>query len=354
MSERKEIRIERTNVANGLKAWDVGVATYRDKLLDHYEVTGRYPTLGSARAASRQVWDKEGHHVAIIEIPDVSTLRGEFDENCVKAPDATIKDMLDALTKQLNNGDLSQLNAENAKKFADLMRMAKEEEKAREALQRKPSNSLTATCLNNLGMEDRFDNGASYPMERLADAEMLLVTDKAGVKVEVMRERFRFDAPKLVENLATDEMVERELAQEGYDVKAFRTNFEVQIEAKIKELDEKIEKLLVVVGKYDKLKNPDKVKEYRDALADLDPLMNERDKLEADERRFKAGHFLADGTTSNPRCDSCAKWAKDSGSDTVGVCTSRYGQHSCRVVTGMGSCDNYQPLLPTENKDGYP
>jgi len=347
VSERKEIRIELTNVANGLKAWDVLVATYRDKLLDHCEVTGRYPTLERARTAARQVWDKEGHHVAIIEIPDVEVWN-------LKESKTTIKDMLDALTKQLNNGDLSQLNAENAKKFADLMRMAKEEEQARQAPQRKPSNSLTATCLNNLGMEDRFDNGASYPMERLADAEMLLVTDKAGVKVEVMRERFRFDAPKLVENLATDEMVERELAQEGYDVKAFRTNFEVQIEAKIKELDEKIEKLLVVVGKYDKLKNPDKVKEYRDALADLDPLMNERDKLEADERRFKAGHFLADGTTSNPRCDSCAKWAKDSGSDTVGVCTSRYGQHSCRVVTGMGSCDNYQPLLPTENKDGYP
>lgn len=318
MNPRKEIRIERTCVANGTKAYDVGVATYQDKLLDHYEVTGRYLTLESARTAARQVWDKEGHHVAIIEIPDVEAWN-------LKESKTTFKDMLDALTKQLNNGDLDQLTAENAKKFADLMRMAKEEAKARPVPQQKPSGLLTAICVMNLGREELFDVGASYVVELLPDKDMLLATDKSGKQVEVMKERFRLDdflaalvSPVLdpvqmqaIEEVAAGLEKLKSLQKDGRNHQRIadaalkleqiieslskgepakagpKTNFEVQIESKIKELDEKIEKLLAVVGKYDKLKNPDMVKEYRDALADLDPLLNEREKLLVDESRFK-------------------------------------------------------------------
>ena len=333
MLGRKEIRVELMGVANGTVLYEVGVATYVKGTLDHYETNGRYPTQAEAWSAAQQL--QVSFKPLVVRIRDLSA----NDEQ--ESVPAMLNGMVDALVKKFNEGDADALNAESARKLTELIRMTKEWTAEQEAenidkkmpvFEVKPAPELTATCVMNLGMEDRFDEGVSYVVELLPDKDMLLATDRFGKPVEVMRERFKLDGQK------------RELgsflADGAVGKSNSKTNFEVHIEAKLKALDEKIEKLLAVVGKYDKLKNPDKVKEYRDALAAMDPLQNERDKLEADERRFKAGHFLADGTTSKPRCETCVKWSKDSGSETVGLCL-HFGHRDAHC---HGSCSHYQPL----------
>jgi hypothetical protein len=48
-----------------------------------------------------------------------------------------------------------------------------------------------AICINNLGMENRFDPGAAYVFERHGDSSMIWVFDKLGEKCECFRERFQ-------------------------------------------------------------------------------------------------------------------------------------------------------------------
>jgi hypothetical protein len=45
-------------------------------------------------------------------------------------------------------------------------------------------------CVNVLGMEDKFDEGATYVAERHAEPDMIFVWDRMGQKQEVFSERF--------------------------------------------------------------------------------------------------------------------------------------------------------------------
>ena len=48
----------------------------------------------------------------------------------------------------------------------------------------------TAICIDNLGMEDRFDLNIEYVVEEHKEDDMLWVYDKRGAKVECLKERF--------------------------------------------------------------------------------------------------------------------------------------------------------------------
>jgi hypothetical protein len=46
-------------------------------------------------------------------------------------------------------------------------------------------------CVNNLGMEDSFDEGVEYIAEKHSESDMIYVWDKQNVKVECFTERFK-------------------------------------------------------------------------------------------------------------------------------------------------------------------
>jgi predicted DNA-binding WGR domain protein len=54
-----------------------------------------------------------------------------------------------------------------------------------------PVAALRVVCINNLGIEDRFDLDAEYDAKTCKSAEMLVVTDRNGKKDEYFAERFR-------------------------------------------------------------------------------------------------------------------------------------------------------------------
>ena len=58
---------------------------------------------------------------------------------------------------------------------------------------KEPETSIfgdTAICSNNIGMEDKFDEGIEYVCEKHPDWQMLFVYDKNGVKGEFFKDRF--------------------------------------------------------------------------------------------------------------------------------------------------------------------
>jgi hypothetical protein len=136
----------------------------------------------------------------------------------------------------------------------------------------------TATCVNNIGMVDRFDLGVSYLVTPTADPAMILATDKYGEVVEVMAERFKMD--------------------------------EVQADQKpLSSLDQRINELLAVVHKYENEVNP-QAREYQEALAELEPLIDKKEKQEADERAKSIQPAMA--------CGTCRHWDKKDKS--FGIC----------------------------------
>jgi len=61
--------------------------------------------------------------------------------------------------------------------------------KAAETMRSTPLDEVV--CVNNTGMEDKFDLGVTYVFEAHDDADMLWVTDKAGQRRESLKERFQ-------------------------------------------------------------------------------------------------------------------------------------------------------------------
>lgn len=57
-------------------------------------------------------------------------------------------------------------------------------------------------CVNNTGIEDKFDLGVTYVFEEHADEDMLWVTDKFGQRRESLKERFQM--PKRAEGLQSE------------------------------------------------------------------------------------------------------------------------------------------------------
>jgi len=54
-----------------------------------------------------------------------------------------------------------------------------------------PVESLVAVCMNNTGVEGRFDVGVSYVFEEHDNKHMIWVYDKFGCKMELLQHRFQ-------------------------------------------------------------------------------------------------------------------------------------------------------------------
>jgi hypothetical protein len=52
------------------------------------------------------------------------------------------------------------------------------------------NDSDIAICINNTGIEDKFDLGVEYVFEEHKDFQMICVYDKNGIKGEFFRDRF--------------------------------------------------------------------------------------------------------------------------------------------------------------------
>lgn len=150
----------------------------------------------------------------------------------------------------------------------------------------------TAICVMNTGMEDRFDVGVSYLVTPTADLTMSLATDKYGVEVEVMAERFKMD----------------------------------EVQKPLSKLDQRINELLTIVHKYENEVNP-QAKEYQDALAELEPLIDEQDRQEADEH----AESIQPAT-----CGTCVHW--DKRDKNFGYC---HGKHSGKTCGKNATCDGH-------------
>jgi len=73
--------------------------------------------------------------------------------------------------------------------------------------------TLLATCRDNLGIEDKFDQGIEYIAEEHADSDMVWVTDKFGVRQECFKSRFSFRVEEEVDvmDVVVDADKKREL-----------------------------------------------------------------------------------------------------------------------------------------------
>jgi hypothetical protein len=154
----------------------------------------------------------------------------------------------------------------------------------------------TAICIMNTGMEDRFDVGVSYLVTPTADLAMLLATDKYGVEVEVMAERFEMD----------------------------------KVQKPLSKLDQRINELLTIIHKYDNEVNP-QAKEYQDALAELQPLIIEQDKRAADEHAK---------SIQLATCGTCRHWEKRV--ENSGYCR---GPFSGMNYGKNETCSGYETLV---------
>jgi hypothetical protein len=121
---------------------------------------------------------------------------------------------------------------------------------------------------------------------------MLLATDKYGVEVEVMAERFKMD----------------------------------KVQKPLSKLDQRINELLTIIHKYENEVNP-QAKEYQDALAELQPLIIEQDKRAADEH----AESIQPAT-----CGTCVHW--DKRDKNFGYC---HGKHSGKTCGKNATCDGH-------------
>jgi len=163
--------------------------------------------------------------------------------------------------------------------------------------EQQPEEEPTATCVNNIGMVDRFDLGVSYLVTPTADPAMILATDKYGEVVEVMAERFKMD--------------------------------EVQADQKpLSSLDQRINELLAILKKHEDEINP-QAREYQEALAELKPLIDQKEKQEADEQA---------ASMQWATCGTCRHWDKKDKS--FGICKG--GKHSGKTCGPDATCDSYE------------
>jgi len=163
--------------------------------------------------------------------------------------------------------------------------------------EQQPEEEPTATCVNNIGMVDRFDLGVSYLVTPTADPAMILATDKYGEVVEVMAERFKMD--------------------------------EVQADQKpLSSLDQRINELLAIVHKYENEVNP-QAREYQEALAELKPLIDLKEKQEADEQA---------ASMQWATCGTCRHWDKKDKS--FGICKG--GKHLGMTCGQLATCTCYE------------
>lgn len=65
------------------------------------------------------------------------------------------------------------------------------QEKEVEAKPAKPAKDWEVVCINNLGMEDSFDENVEYIAERHTESDMIYVWDKRNEKKECFTERFK-------------------------------------------------------------------------------------------------------------------------------------------------------------------
>jgi hypothetical protein len=101
-------------------------------------------------------------------------------------------------------------------------------------------------------------------------------------------------------------------------------------------LDQRINELLAIVHKYENEVNP-QAREYQEALAELEPLIDKKEEQEADEQAESMQWAT---------CGTCRHW-DEYNYGNVGACTNtkHLGKHSGKTCGKNATCDGYEVAI---------